>query len=76
MSQHWTGRETIPVSVPGPGGGTTAEQLTGPLHAVEPDGADLSRTTSLCNVAVRVWGERVFDAVHADACPVCAERAR
>lgn len=75
MSTPWTGRETTPVTLPDAEGGTTAEQMTGPLHAVPAGGEDLARVTSLCNVAVRVWGQRPFDPADADACPVCAERA-
>ncbi|KQS59832.1 hypothetical protein ASG36_01960 [Geodermatophilus sp. Leaf369] len=75
MSDYWTGRETTPVTLSGGVGGETAEQLTGPWHAVEPGGADLSPTTSLCNVAVRVWGEQSFDTGADQACPTCMERA-
>lgn len=73
MSNYWTGRETTPVSLPDAEGGTTAEQMEGPLHAVEP-GDDLARVTSLCNRTVRVWGQRPFAAADPDACPTCVGR--
>ena len=75
MSDYWTGRETTPVTLPDADDGRTAEQLAGPWHAVEAGGADLSTTTSLCNVTVRVWGEQLFDPGAEQACPTCVERA-
>lgn len=74
----WTGRETQPVSTPDLDGGSTAEALVGPWHAVEPGLDDLTRVTSLCNRAVRVWGERVFDASavgDVGVCESCLQRA-
>jgi len=72
---HGRGRTTTPVVVPGPDGDLAGEQLTGPVHAVPADAADLELTTSLCNHAVRAEAGDPFDPSAEDACPDCAERA-
>ena len=70
-----TGRETTPVIVPGPDGDRAGEQMTGPVHAVEPGADDLELVTSLCNHSVRATAGAAFDAADPDACPTCAERS-
>lgn len=70
-----TGRETVPVVVPGPDGDRAGEQMTGPVHAVQPGAEDLELVTSLCNHSVRATAGAAFDAGDPDACPTCVERS-
>lgn len=72
---HGRGRTATPVVVPGPDGDLAGEQLSGPVHAVPADAADLELTTSLCNHSVRAEAGEPFDPADPDACPDCAERA-
>ncbi len=64
------------MSIPDSDGGRTAEQLSGPRHAVAAGLDDLAPTTSRCNRTVRVWGGRLFDLAAEGACPTFAQRSR